>query len=206
MNFTKQLLENTEDERKRIASDLHDSISHELLDLKNSFRQDFPLVNKKIDSIINDIRSISRNLHPIMFDKTGLKANLEQFVERIQQQNDFMVSTEINYKGSLRSADELQIYRIIQEALSNIIKYAKAHAAKITMQEMSGNIFIEIRDNGKGFDVKETLKSSKSFGLHNIIERSRVVGGKANIKSSETGTVITINIPVKAWNAHLKNS
>ena len=198
MNFTKQLLENTEDERKRIASDLHDSISHELLDLKNSFRQDFSSVNKKIDSIINDIRGISRNLHPIMFDKTGLEANLEQFVERIQQQNDFMVSTEINYKGSLSSADELQIYRIIQEALSNIIKYAKAHAAKITMEEMNDNIFIEIKDNGKGFEVKETLNSGKSFGLHNIIERSRVVGGEAQIKSSEEGTVITINIPKKA--------
>ena len=197
-NFMKQLLESTETEKKRIASDLHDSISHELLDLKNSFRQDFSLVNKKIDSIINDIRGISRNLHPVMFDKIGLKANLEQFVERVEEQNNFMVSTEINYKGSLSSADELQIYRIIQEALSNIIKYAKAHAAKITMEEMNDNIFIEIRDNGKGFEVKETLNSGKSFGLHNIIERSRVVGGEAQIKSSEEGTVITINIPKKA--------
>ena len=81
--------------------------------------------------------------------------------------------------------------------LSNIIKYAKAHAAKITMEEMNDNIFIEIKDNGKGFEVKETLNSGKSFGLHNIIERSRVVGGEAKIKSSEEGTVITINIPKK---------
>ena len=197
MNFTKQLLENTEDERKRIASDLHDSISHELLNLKSIFKQDFATVNTKIDSIINDIRGISRNLHPVMFDKIGLEPNIEQLVERIQQQNDFMVSTEINYKGSLSSADELQIYRIIQEALTNIIKYAKAHAAKITMEQMSDNIFIEIRDNGKGFNVTETLNSQKSFGLHNIIERSRVVGGEAKIKSSEEGTIITINIPVK---------
>lgn len=105
-----------------------------------------------------------------------------------------MVSTNINYQGTLTSANELQTYRIIQEALTNIIKYAKAHAAKITMQEMSDKIFIEIRDNGKGFNALETLHGGKSFGLHNIIERSRVVGGEAQIKSSEKGTDSTINI------------
>jgi two-component system, NarL family, sensor kinase len=195
MNFTKQLLENTEDERKRIASDLHDSISHELLNLKSIFKQDLTTVNTKIDSIINDIRGISRNLHPVMFDKIGLEPNIEQLVERIQQQNDFMVSTDINYKGSLTSADELQIYRVIQEALTNIIKYAKAHAGKITIEENQSSIFIEIKDNGKGFNVTEALNSGKSFGLHNIIERSRVIGGEAKISSSPEGTIININIP-----------
>ena len=197
MNFTKQLLESTEDERKRIASDLHDSISHELLNLKSIFKQDFATVNTKIDSIINDIRGISRNLHPVMFDKIGLEPNIEQLVERIQQQNDFMVSTEINYKGSLNSADELQIYRIIQEALTNIIKYAKAHAGKITMMENKDNILVEIKDNGNGFNVKEALNSGKSFGLHNIIERSRVIGGEAQIQSSAEGTIINIKIKKK---------
>ena len=195
MNFTKLLLENTEDERKRIASDLHDSISHELLDLKHILKQDSTIVNIKIDSIINDIRGISRNLHPVMFDKIGLEPNIEQLIERIQQQNDFMISKEIDYNGSLSSADELQIYRIIQEALTNIIKYAKAHAGKITMMENKGNILVEIKDNGKGFNVKEAMNSGKSFGLHNIIERSRVIGGEAKIQSSSEGTVININIP-----------
>lgn len=195
MNFTKQLLENTEEERKRIASDLHDSISHELLSLKTTFQQDFKNVNAKIDNIINDIRGISRNLHPVMFDKIGLLPNIEQLVERIQAQNDFMVAMELNYHGSLNSANELQIYRIIQEALSNIIKYAKAHAAKITIDEKKDIIFIEIKDNGNGFQVKETLNGNKAFGLHNIIERSRVIGGEAQIHSSNEGTIITINIP-----------
>ncbi len=197
MNFTKQLLESTEEERKRIASDLHDSISHELLNLKSIFKQDLTSVNAKIDTIINDIRGISRNLHPVMFDKIGLVPNIEQLVERMQNQNDFLVSTEIDYKGTRTSADELQIYRIIQEALTNIIKYAKAHAAKISILEENDQIFIEIKDNGIGFNVKETLNSGKAFGLHNIIERSRVIGGEAQILSSEVGTVIKINIPKK---------
>jgi signal transduction histidine kinase len=197
MNFTKQLLEKGEDERKRIAGDLHDSISHELLSLKNTLSTDMNGVSDKIDAIINDIRDISRNLHPVMFDKIGLVPNIEQLVERLQNQNNFFISTEINYNGTLSSADELQIYRIIQEALTNIIKYAQAHAAKITIVEQKDKIAIEIKDNGKGFDVKQVLNSGKAFGLHNIIERSRVIGGEASFHSSSEGTIIHITIPKK---------
>ncbi len=198
IGFTKQLLENTEDERKRIAVDLHDSISHELLNLKTIFRQDLTVVNSKIDRIINDIRSISRNLHPVMFDKIGLLPNLEQLLERLGNQNNFFISSDFDYSGSLNSAAELQIYRIVQEALTNIIKYAGAHAAKITITENDSDITIEIKDNGKGFDVQAALNSGKAFGLHNIIERARVIGGKAIFSSSEKGTIITLVIPKKA--------
>ena len=67
------------------------------------------------------------------------------------------------------------------------------------MQENQSTIFIEIKDNGKGFNVKEALNSGKSFGLHNIIERSRTIGGEAKILSSTEGTTININILKKAW-------
>ncbi len=192
--YTKQLLEKTEEERKRIASDLHDSVSHELLSLKNSFEEKTEVTNTKIDAIINDIRIISRNLHPIMFDKIGLKASVEQLVERAQSVNDFMVTAHIDYTTSLSINDELQVYRIIQEALSNIIKYANAVAAKITISEKNESLFIEIKDNGKGFNVNETLNGKNAFGLHNIIERSKVIGGEAKIMSDKNGTIITIEI------------
>jgi len=192
--YTKQLLEKTEEERKRIASDLHDSVSHELLSLKNSFEDKNEITNTKIDSIINDIRIISRNLHPIMFDKIGLQASIEQLVERTQSVNDFMVTADIDYNGLLSASDELQVYRILQEALSNIIKYANAVAAKITVQEKNNTLFIEIKDNGKGFNVAEKLNGKQAFGLHNIIERSRAIGGEAKIASDKNGTVITIEI------------
>jgi signal transduction histidine kinase/tetratricopeptide (TPR) repeat protein len=195
--YTKQLLEKTEEERKRIASDLHDSVSHELLSLKNVADGKQTETNQKIDSIINDIRSISRNLHPIMFDKIGLKASVEQLIERAQTVNDFMVTSEIDYKVLLSNSDELQVYRIIQEALSNVIKYANAMAAKITISENNNTLNIEIKDNGKGFNVNETLNSSKSFGLHNIIERSRAIGGETKITSNKNGTIVAIEINKK---------
>ncbi|MEO8240613.1 MAG: sensor histidine kinase [Flavobacterium sp.] len=192
--YTKQLLEKTEEERKRIAGDLHDSVSHELLSLKNSLEEKTEITNQKIDAIINDIRSISRNLHPIMFDKIGLKESINQMVERAQAVNNFMVTSDIDYNTVLSTSDELQIYRITQEALSNIIKYSNAIAAKITISETKNNIAIQIKDNGKGFDVNETLTNKNSFGLHNIIERSRAIGGHAKITSDKNGTIITIEI------------
>jgi two-component system NarL family sensor kinase len=192
--YTKQLLEKTEEERKRIASDLHDSVSHELLSLKNSMEEKSENTNRKIDAIINDIRSISRNLHPIMFDKIGLKASIEQMVERAQIVNSFLVTSDISYKSSLSTSSELQLYRILQEALSNVIKYSNALAAKITIYEKNDGVFVEIKDNGKGFDVNETLNKRDSFGLHNIIERSRAIGGEAKIVSDKNGTIVTIEI------------
>ncbi|WP_428232514.1 tetratricopeptide repeat-containing sensor histidine kinase [Flavobacterium sp.] len=192
--YTKQLLEKTEEERKRIASDLHDSVSHELLSLKNSFEQKSEKTNEKIDSIINDIRIISRNLHPIMFDKIGLKASIEQLVERAQSINNFMVTAEIEYHNSLQTSDELQVYRIIQETLSNIIKHANAVAAKINITETSELLIIEIKDNGTGFNVSEKLSGNSAFGLHNIIERARAINGESKIVSDKNGTIITIEI------------
>lgn len=193
-NYTKQLLEKTEEERKRIASDLHDSVSHELLSLKNLIALQPGSSNEKIDSIINDIRIISRNLHPIMFDKVGLKESIKQLVERAQSINNLMITCDIDYETHLDSNTELQIYRIVQEAVSNIIKYADAIAAKITMSESKSKIHIEIKDNGKGFHVKEILESNAAFGLHNIIERSRLIGGEAKILSDKNGTIITIEL------------
>ena len=199
-NYTKQLLEKTEEERKRIASDLHDSVSHELLSLKNTFLEKTDQTNTKIDAIINDIRVISRNLHPIMFDKIGLKDSIIQLVERTQLTNNFLITAEIDYKNSLTNIHELQVYRILQEALSNIIKYANAIAAKITVTEDDKNIYIEIKDNGTGFDVAAAMDGKNAFGLHNIIERSKAINGLAKISSSATGTVISVKIK-KAYNS-----
>lgn len=192
--YTKQLLDKTEEERRRIASDLHDSVSHELLNLKHSMSGNPVSAGEKIDSIIKDIRSISRNLHPVMFEKVGLSASVNQLLERAQSVNQLMVTSDIVYNGSLSVSDELQVYRIIQEALSNIIKYAKAVAAKILIQENPEGLTIQIKDNGNGFNVSETLSGKDAFGLYNIIERSKAIGGEAKIHSDKNGTIITIDL------------
>lgn len=192
--FTKQLFKAIEDERKRIATDLHDGIGNELGAMKHISAAPVEQWNTKIDSIIEEIRTISRNLHPVMFDRIGLKITLEQLVERVQYHQNFMLTTEIDYTTGLGSDVELQVYRIIQEAVTNIIKHANAIAGKITITENDRIVFVEIKDNGKGFNMKDILENGKSFGLLNIIERSRAIGGQAIIKSDNSGTLITIEI------------
>lgn len=195
--FTHQLLQNTEEERKRIAYDLHDSIGHELLSLKRELKTDIAQVDTKVDIILAQVRDISRNLHPVMFDKIGLQISLEDLINNFQQQQDIFVSTDIEYTaGILPLHVELQMYRIVQEALSNIKKYAEAKAAKVSIITHPNHISLEIKDNGKGFNVAETLASKKAFGLHSIIERSNTIGGNAQITSSAQGTLILISIPI----------
>jgi signal transduction histidine kinase len=195
--FTRQLLQTTEQERGRIAGELHDGITHDLLTLKNTLQKGIDSSEEKIDRIINDIRQISRNLHPVMLDKIGLKPSIENLCERYMRDERLLVMTDINYDKQLTSGGELQLYRIIQEALTNIEKYARAHAAQVVVEPKDHLLLVSIKDNGKGFDVPETLSNGSAFGLHSIIERSRALGGKANITSGDGGTTIHIEIPIQ---------
>lgn len=190
-HFTHQLFENIEDERKRISSELHDNINHELLTLKNISNQEQSI---KIERIINEIRDISRNLHPIMFEKIGLKDSLVNLISRLQNHNYFVISYEIEYQNSLTKQQEIQIYRIIQECLSNTIKHANAHAAKLTLLNSRKSVQIEIKDNGVGFNVNEKLNSGKCFGLSSIVERCKAIKANYKINSSNQGTIIDIEI------------
>jgi len=193
--FTKQLFETIESNQQRIASDLHDSIGNELITLKRSANPDQVALKAKIDQLMETIRTISRNLHPVMFERIGLKITLDQLVERIQYADHFMLTAEIDYQKGLSPTTELQVYRIVQEAITNIIKHADAIAGKISIEEKQQVVLITIKDNGKGFNVEQTMESSKAFGIHNIVERVQAISGSIAIKSGSAGTHISIEIP-----------
>lgn len=195
-NFTHLLLENTEAERGRIARDLHDSVSHELLRLKNELKGQNENASAQIDLVIDDIRRISRNLHPIMLDNIGLKYAIESLCEQYMERQQLFVSVDIEEYGKLPQHTELQLFRIVQEALSNIHKYAHADACMVRLYRSPDQLNLEIRDNGRGFDVDRTLQHGKAFGLHSMIQRSKSIGGQAVIRSSPQGTVIEISTPL----------
>lgn len=184
-----------EEERKRIASDLHDEVSHELILLKNSMNQFNENNLHKVDIIIEKIRNISRNIHPVMFDRVGLKNSLESMLERIQNKNQFLLSSHISYNKKLNVKSQIQIYRIIQEAINNIIKHSDGCCGRISIIEKKNLLEVKVEDNGKGFDVNKKLSSSDSFGLHNMRLRTELLNGKINIESKPLGTSITILIP-----------
>jgi two-component system, NarL family, sensor kinase len=196
--FTQKLMENTEDERMRIAKDLHDSVGHELLSMKNALSNKLQFTEEKIDHILAEVREISRNLFPVMFEEIGLKISVEQLAESIFNTDNLYVSHDVNYiAGTLDVKSELQIYRIIQEALNNTRKYAQAKSAKISIQQTKNFITVEIKDNGKGFDVMEVLKSGKAFGLLAINQRSKALQASVATESNSKGTTISLEIPIK---------
>jgi len=194
-NYASQLLQKTEIERKRIASDLHDSVSNELVNLRHTIENMDYGIKNKIDSILEEVRNISRNISPTLFDKIGLNLSIEQLIERIQTQHNFFISTDINYQKGLDHNKELQLYRIIQESITNILKHANAVAGKITIVETEKSVHLEIRDNGKGFDVSKMLEKGNCFGLLNITERTKYMNGTVDFQSGSSGTIIKITIP-----------
>lgn len=193
--FTQKLMENTEEERMRIAKDLHDSIGHELLNVKSAISNKLQFTEDKIDHILAEVREISRNLFPVMFEEVGLKISVEQLIEQIIKSEGFFVIGEINYiPGTLDTKAELNIYRIIQEALSNVRKYAQAQSAKVGISQTKDSIDVHIIDNGKGFDVMEVLKSGKAFGLMSINQRCLALKSAVSIESGNSGTVVSFQI------------
>ena len=194
--FTHQLLRNTEEERGRIARDLHDGIGQELFLLKSHIVQDNGQTKDKINNIISEIRSISHNLHPAMLGQVGLKATIENMCERMMHAHHLFITSQISYGGSLPESSELQLLRIIQEALNNAVKYAGAEAAVVNITENKKWLTAEIRDNGNGFDVASTMRDKSAFGLLSIANRAKVLHGHSNITSGPEGTVITIEIPL----------
>jgi hypothetical protein len=194
--FTFHLFQNTEEERKRIATDLHDGVNHELLTLKNQVNEGKPIHSIDIEKVIDVVRQVSRDLYPAMFDNIGLQASIETLCERLTEAGLFTTS-EINYTHKLPKRSELQLYRMIQEALNNTLKHAKANAAKVTIDSKENELWVEIKDNGIGFDADEKITSSTSFGLQSFIQRARAIGGETNIESNNQGTKLIFTTPIR---------
>jgi signal transduction histidine kinase len=192
--FTQQLFANTEKERSRIAGELHDSINHELLSLKNAVNSQQPIQAESISKIIEEVRTISRDLYPAMFETMGLKASIESLCQRITASGHLFLSSEINYQKQLSTEFELQLYRIIQEFIQNTLKHSKAKSAKISITTDSPKISLIIQDNGKGFDVNEQLKKHTSFGLQSLMQRAKFLNAAYKINSNNNGTTLHITL------------
>lgn len=193
--FTFQLLQNTEEERSRIAGELHDSVNHDLLNIKNTLINGKTIAVNDVESVIEEVRNISRNLHPAVLETIGLEASIEALCEKVSEIGLF-TTCEVDYQVKFSKSKEVQLYRIIQEALNNTLKHGKADAAKVILTSQTDGLQLEIKDNGNGFDVAQELNNPKSFGLQSIIQRAKAIAAKINIDSTNKGTVIQLNMPV----------
>lgn len=218
-NFSRQLIDSQENERKRLAAELHDSLAQTLLVIKHRALLTIRAISKNgnvmehlneisatTDMAINEVSELSYNLRPHQLDRLGLPRAIEAMLERITGSSGIIFSTKIDaIEGLLTEQDEIGIYRIIQESVNNIVKHSAATEADVELQRDGQELKITIADNGKGFDYEAINdkradgKFTKSgFGLKGIVERAKILGGRPVIASkSGTGTTITIQVSLR---------
>lgn len=196
-NLTQAILQSQEDERKRIAQDLHDGVGQKLsmLKVKAEKENNIPM-KEKVADIIEDIRFLSRNIHPHYFEKLGLTKAIEMLVEENKSLgNIYWISELENIDSCFSTQKQLVIFRIIQECMNNILKHSEAKNSKITFEKTSQHVQISLQDNGKGFNLDTT--KLHSLGLSTIKERVRSLNGSLNIKTKPgQGTHTIIHIPL----------
>ncbi|CAL2075094.1 sensor histidine kinase [Tenacibaculum sp. 190524A02b] len=198
-SYSQNLLSFLDNERKRVSKDMHDSLGHKLLLVKNQV-----LLNKDqkscklIDDAINEIRVISRNLQPLQIKQIGITKSIHTLIDEMDKHyKKTLIFGDIdNIDDLLSSKKEMNIYRIIQECLNNIIKHSKADSGKVSIINNHKKILLTVEDNGVGFDYCDRYKDYKSLGLKNIKNRVNFLQGNLKISSKiYKGTKIEISIP-----------
>ncbi|MCB0456539.1 MAG: ATP-binding protein [Flavobacteriaceae bacterium] len=197
--FSQELLVSQEEERKRISKDLHDGLGQQLLLIKNKVVQNNDSDTKTlVESAIEEVRGISRNLHPFQLQELGITKAIEMTLSQIDENTALFISSEIdNIDHIFDKRQEVNIFRIIQEALNNIIKHANAEASKVTLKRNSNTVFLEVKDNGIGFDFSEKYQDMKSLGLKTLLERTKFLNGQMKVTSKKNlGTTLEFNFPI----------
>jgi signal transduction histidine kinase len=183
-----------ENERRRIAQELHDGIIQELVELKRGYSP------QKVDQIVDGIRRICHNLKPLMLEDVGLAASLEFLAEDLRKTMHCAVRLSIEENGlnQLPKPYELTLYRIIQELFNNIKKHSRATQVNVTLiyePKESRLLRLYVKDNGVGFDPRRVRGG---MGLVGIRERIQQMGGHLKIDAAVgKGSHCHIFIPVK---------
>ncbi|WP_156112398.1 sensor histidine kinase [Lacinutrix jangbogonensis] len=197
-NFSQGLIQSQENERSRIAIELHDSISQQLTLIKRKAQSiDQEEITTLTHNTLEEVRALSRGLYPPLLKQLGLTESIDQLILDIDKQTNLFVSSEINKIDTYFNEEQaLNCYRFIQECINNILKHADAKALYVNIIKEHNFITITIEDNGKGFDLTNA-KIKNSLGLKTIYERIRILKGELTIDSKlKKGTKITAQIPL----------
>ena len=210
-DFSRRLINAHEDERRRVAAELHDSIGQTLAMIKNSAvfgshtinnlgeaKEHLAEISAQSANAISEVREIAYNLRPYLLDRLGLTKAVKSMLNKVADNSSLKLIAEIDdVDGLFENEAEISIYRIIQESLNNILKHADASAVKVSVEKSEHAIVIKIEDDGKGFDVNAKTGSDHrgGFGLFGMAERVRMLGGTMAIESATgQGTKISIRI------------
>lgn len=208
--FSRQLMESQENERRRIAVELHDSLGQSLVliknwallamkatDVKDISKARLKEISEMASETINEVREISYNLGPYQLDRLGLSSTIEEMIQKVAKSSPICFETKIDkVDGRFTKQEEINIFRIVQEAVNNIVKHSEATNAHLSVKMDATQVYLTISDNGKGFAQESSNGHGKrGFGLLGMAERVNLLKGEYIIKSERgKGTTVVINL------------
>ncbi len=209
--LSQRLVQLQEIERRNIAHELHDEIGQSLTGLKlllematrgesEISRSQLEEAKGLVNDLMSKVRNLSLDLRPAMLDDLGLLHALLWHFERYTKQTGISVSFAnpgLNTDARFAQEIETAAYRIVQEALTNVARYAKVTEVEVRVSADAESVEVEVRDLGKGFDVDSAFAAASSVGLTGMRERARLLSGKFSVVSVENiGTTITADLPL----------
>jgi PAS domain S-box-containing protein len=208
-----ELINLQEEERRRIAAELHDSLGQSLVIIKHRsmlclreftgsdrVAEQLEEISSSATAAIDELHEIAHNLRPYELDRLGLVKAVETMIAKLGNSMPMQLSADLDQiDGLLPPAAETSVYRIVQEGLSNVVKHADAGKAFVGIKKVQDRLVISVWDNGKGIRTEQKESESKSgFGLAGIAERARMLGGSCDIESRpELGTTLTVKIKLQ---------
>ncbi len=197
--FSQDLIIGQEEERTRVARELHDSVGQRLaIMVKKSDDQDNQDMKELATGTLGELRSIARGLHPSIMDRLGTTKAIETMVDELNTGSGTIFTNDIeDIDQLLNKEDSLHLYRIIQEVLTNMMKHANAKAASVTVEKGPKIIKAVIKDNGDGFSVDEKINKSASLGMKTLFERAKILKSQLKVDSEiNKGTTVVLEIPI----------
>jgi len=205
-----------EEERERISVDLHDGVAQWLAGASyhaqtvsallsgngsDEARNELATMESTIDKSLKELRRVLTGLRPPALDELGLRHALRQSLEDLKTDGINYHFSEVGTPVRLSSSMEIAVYRVVQETLTNVRKHANATKVNLRLQFQLDKLLVEIRDNGSGFDLSQTLDSAISvghMGLLGMKQRVEMLGGDIKIKTGEgDGTAIILRLPIQ---------
>jgi signal transduction histidine kinase/streptogramin lyase len=210
--FSRRLMESQEQERQRLAAELHDSVGQSLLVIKNravmalehsanqKLTEQITELSNVATHALRDVRGMAQDLRPFQLDELGLTKAILAMTRRLADSSNIQFHADIpDLNGELPKDSEIHFYRIIQELLTNTVKHSKATKANLTVRKAGPILRALIQDNGCGFDASGSGPESSvqsGFGLRSIRERVRALNGRLQLDSrAGEGTSVTIEVP-----------
>jgi PAS domain S-box-containing protein len=206
-----RLMTMQDQERRRVARDLHDGLGQELAVAKMILDKmllqkpvEFPKeawvqASNIVDSAIQQVRTMSHLLHPPLLDEVGLLSALSWYVEGLTKRSGIETTLDVQPRDFPRLASELEtaVFRIVQEALTNVFRHSEARKVWITLTQRDGTIVVAVRDDGKGIGqrIAELQPDSVGVGIGGMKQRAREFGGELRLTNTHPGTLVELVIP-----------